>query len=182
MACGWTVAAAVVGRAQMRAALQNFARNPDLRLPRVEARLFPRAARVLWNATALGRIRFMLRCIPVGCPLPDVADHVVKAVAVGWKCRDRRGALVAVKPQVLVRKCSLPSVRHVAAAGRELVAPSEFRAIETAARGKLPLRLSRQILVGPLCIGERIAIGDMHNRMVAEPGDRAAPTVRPPPL
>ena len=51
-------------------------------------------ARIFWYAARLRRIRGMLGGPPVGGPLPDIADHVVDAVAVRRKRRHRRGALL----------------------------------------------------------------------------------------
>ena len=59
------------------------------------------------------------------------------------------------------------------AAGREFIAPGELGAVETAARGKFPFGFGRQILAGPFGVGERIAIGDVHDRMIVEPVDVA---------
>src|SRR6266700_2411834 len=41
------------------------------------------AAWILRNAARLRRVSFMLGGPPIGGPLPDIADHVVDAVAVG---------------------------------------------------------------------------------------------------
>jgi hypothetical protein len=41
-------------------------------------------------------------------------------------------------------KFALPGVRHLLAAGRELVAPSIFGAVKSAARRELPLGLGRK--------------------------------------
>src|SRR5689334_20541960 len=72
--CG-PVAPAVVRRAEMRAALQHLARNADIGLAGVVALLRARPAGILRNAAGLRRIRRMLRRIPIGGPLPHVADH-----------------------------------------------------------------------------------------------------------
>ena len=80
------------------------------------------AARVLRNAASFCGIIRVLRCVSIGSPLPDIADHVMKAVSVGGKGTDRRGALAAIGREVLLREGALPSVRHVLAARRELVA------------------------------------------------------------
>src|SRR3954453_1399762 len=126
------VAAAIVRRAQMRAALQHLTRNPDVGLPRVVAIRLGATARVLWYAARLPCIRLVLWRVPVRRPLPDIADHVVDAIAVGRKCRHRRGALVSVVIVVVERKFTLPGVGPVRAAGRELVAPGELGPVEAA--------------------------------------------------
>src|SRR5450432_4136371 len=75
--------------------------------------------------------------------------------------------------KVLLRKLPLPCVGHMTAAGHELVAPGELGSVKAAARGELPLGFGRQFLAGPGSVGLRIGIGDMHNRMIVEPADRA---------
>ena len=85
MASGWAVAAAVIRCAQMRAAFDDFARDFALRLARVVASLLAPAARVYRNAARLQRIGLVLVGPPISGPLPDVADHVVNAVAVRRK-------------------------------------------------------------------------------------------------
>src|SRR6266849_5955644 len=104
MTRGRTIAAAVIGRAKMRAALKHLARNPDVPLTRVVAGSLVPAARILWNAARLRRVGLMLLRIPIGRPFPDIADHVVQAVAVGRKCGDGRGAFEAVGRKILVRE------------------------------------------------------------------------------
>src|ERR1700682_5450467 len=114
---GRTIAATVVGSAEMRAALKHLAWNPDIRLTRVVARGLGSAARIFRNATRLRRIGFVLLRIPIGRPFPDIADHVVQAVAVSRERGNRRRALESVCAKVLVWKFALPSIGHVLAAG-----------------------------------------------------------------
>ena len=67
-------------------------------------------------------------------PLPDVANHVVKAVGVWLVRSDRAGSDVAVGAGVLIRKRALPNVGpmrgQVAFAARpvQLVAPRKSSA------------------------------------------------------
>src|SRR3982074_3624118 len=138
MAPGRTIAATVVGSAEMRAAFEHLAWNPDVRVTRVVARGLKPAARILRNAARLRRISLVLLRIPIGRPFPDVTDHVVKAVAVGRECSDGRGAFEAVGCKILVREIALPGVRHLLAAGKLVVAPGEFRAVQSAASGEFP--------------------------------------------
>src|SRR6266851_4519927 len=168
MTRGRTIAAAVVGSAEMRAALKHLAWNPDLRPTRVVARGLGPAARILRNATRLRRIGFMLLRIPVGRPFPDIPDHVVDAVAVRREGRDRRGALEAVGAQILVWEFALPGVGHVAAAWRELFAPGVFGVGQSTAGGELPFRFGWKILAGPAREGERVGIGHVYDRMIVE--------------
>jgi len=65
MPCRRPIAATIIGRAQMRPALDHLARNSDVRLTRIVAALFAAAARVFGNAAGFRRIGHMLRRIPV---------------------------------------------------------------------------------------------------------------------
>ena len=84
--------------------------------------------------------------------------------------------------RVLARKFALPGVGHVSAARRELVAPGELGAVEAAARGEFPFGFGRQLLAGPLRVGERIAKRHMHDGMIVEPVDVALRPVGMPPV
>src|SRR5688572_3218666 len=64
------VAAAVVRRAQMRAALDDLARYLDVRQTGIVALVLPAAARIFGDAARLRRIGFVLWRIPVRCPFP----------------------------------------------------------------------------------------------------------------
>src|SRR5437868_5188417 len=102
MARGRAIAAAVVGSAEVRAALKHLAWNPDVRLTRVVARGLGPSTRIFRNAARLRRVSVMLLRIPIGRPFPDIADHVVQAVAVSRERGDRRRALESVCAKVLV--------------------------------------------------------------------------------
>src|SRR5215207_10432081 len=123
MARSRSIASAVVRRAQVRAALDDLARDPDVRRGRVVAAVLAPAARVLRDAAGFRRVAFVLLRVPVGRPFPDIADHVVDAMAVRRERSDRRRALEAVAVRVLPRKLTLPGVGHVTAVRRQLVAP-----------------------------------------------------------
>src|SRR5262249_6968585 len=129
------IASAVVRCAKMRAALQNLARNADVRLTWIKARAFRSSAGVLRNTAGLRCLRLVVRGPPVERPFPDVADHVIEAIAVRRKSRHRRRALKSVFAEVLRRKIPLPGISHVLAVWRQLIAPGELFAIEPAARG-----------------------------------------------
>ena len=182
MARGRAVAAAVVRRAQMRAAFDDLAGDFDLRLARVVAVLLAAAARIFRNAARLRRVGLVLLRKPVGGPFPDIADHVVHAVAVGRKRRYGRRAIKTVLAAVLVREIALPGVGHVLAAGRELVAPGELGAVEAAARGEFPFGFGRQILAGPCGVGQRVGVSDVHDGMIILRVDVALRTVRAAPV
>src|SRR5262245_58825150 len=141
VARGRAVAAAVVRSAEMRAALEHLAGNADVRLAGIVALLLVSAARILWDAARLRRVRLMLGRVPVAGPFPDVADYIADAMAVRRKGGHRRGAVVAVGFEVLVREIALPGVRQVLAVGRELITPGEVGSVEPAARGEFPFRL-----------------------------------------
>src|SRR5215470_10864004 len=167
--CRWPVAAAIIWRAQVRAALQHLAWDADVRLAFIVTALLGRTVRIFRKATGAWRRGLVTRAIPVGGPLPHVSDHVVESIAVGRIRGNRRGACVAVRTRVLVRKFPLPGVGHVPVLRRELIAPGIFRAIESAAGGEFPLRLSRQLLARPARIGLGVPVGDMHHGVVFEP-------------
>src|SRR5215472_3124497 len=84
------------------------------------------------GAAAAGVIADGVPGVPVRRPLPDVADHVVQAVAVGRERADRRGPLVAVVLRVLNGELALPGVGHPAAVRIELISPGELGAVEPA--------------------------------------------------
>jgi hypothetical protein len=115
--------------------------------------------------------------VPIGGPLPDVADHVVNAVSVWRERLYGRWARIAILCSVLSWEFTLPSVGHVLSARRELIAPSIFSIFESTPRGKFPFYLSRQFLARPSRVGNRIRINDMHYRMVIEIVDGAFWTV-----
>src|SRR5262245_10725235 len=86
------VAAAIRRRAEVRTALQHLSGNGDLRDARVIAVLQRAADRVLGSAAGVYGDLIRRRGPPVAGPLPNVADHVGKAVAVRRIVADRRGA------------------------------------------------------------------------------------------
>src|SRR6266850_237446 len=182
MTRGRTIAAAVVGSAEMRAAFKHLAWNPDIRLTRVVTRSLRSAAWILGNAARLRRIGLVLLRIPIGRPFPDVADHVVQAIAVGRKRCHRRCTIEAVRAKVLAWKFALPGVCHVLSAWRLLVAPCEFRAVKSAACGEFPFGLVRQFLPGPFGIGFGVPVGDVDDWVLVEPADVAARSARPAPV
>jgi hypothetical protein len=182
MASGWAVAAAVIRRAQMRAAFDDLAGNLGCRQAGIVTSFQSPSARVVRNAARLRRVGRMLGRPPVGRPFPDIADHVVDAVAVRRKSHHRRGAIEAVLALILVGEIALPGIGHVLATGRELVAPGEIGAVEAAARRKFPLGLGRQILVRPFGVGQRVRISDVDDRMVVQAVDVAFRPVGMPPI
>src|SRR6202035_2884212 len=73
-------------------------------------------------------------------PLPDIAGHVVEAVAVVRKTADRGCSLESLAAEVERREDSAPMIGLRRLVAVILIAPVEPRAIEPAARGELPLR------------------------------------------
>ena len=67
------------------------------------------------------------------------------------------------------------SVRQVAAAVSEFVAPPKLCVLKTATRGDLSLNLGWQRLAGPTGINLSVTVGDMHDgwsssHLIEEPG------------
>ena len=62
----------------------------------------------------------------------------------------------------------MTAIRH------EFIAPRKFGAVESAARREFPFGFGRQFLAGPARIGERVAEGHVHDRMIVEPLEVAA--------
>ena len=109
-----------------------------------------RPPRVADNSAAGRRgLPVIIGAIPVRAPLPNITGHVEKAVPVGWKLTGSRAG-IAVLAGVLIREMALEGIGLILAAGPELAAPRVWLAIQPAARGELPLGLSRKALAGPL--------------------------------
>src|SRR5215471_12630548 len=101
MARSRAITAAIIRRAKVRATLEHLAWNPDLRLAGIVACGLGAAAWIFWNATRFRRVGFVAARPPIGCPFPDVPDHVVGAIAVRRKGGHGRRALIAVGRKVL---------------------------------------------------------------------------------
>ena len=170
---GRPVAAAIVRRTQVGAAFEHFARNPDLGLRGVVARIFGAATRIVGNAAGFLPFGGMARVVPVRGPLPYVADHVVAVRIRSAERRRPERPLVSVAAEVLPRKLALPGIGHMPALAVEFVTPGVVRAVETPTGGELPLRFRRQFLARPLCVCLDIAIRDVYGRVVFQTLDRA---------
>jgi hypothetical protein len=48
---------------------------------------------------------------PIVCPFPDIAGHVVEAIAIGWKTRNWGRPSVAILLFILEWKLALPGIR-----------------------------------------------------------------------
>src|SRR5271166_1710309 len=117
------------------------------------------ALRVSRDVAVLGKLFEIIGAIPVAAPLPDVASHVVEAVAIRGKrfhWRDTREAILA---GILDREYSLVGVRHEFAARLELITPRIELPAQASARSKLPLGFRRQSLARPLRVGRGIGVG-----------------------
>src|SRR5208337_4808579 len=81
-----------------------------------------RSTRVATNIFA-SSLNVAISPIPVAAPLPDVAGHVVQAVAIRREGAHRRSAYKSIFARILDREYSLVGVRHVFAARLEFVTP-----------------------------------------------------------
>src|SRR5262249_51744886 len=146
---GRTIARAIIGCAQKRAALDDAA----WRLTAGQGQLLQfGSARI---SRCLARVT---RPIPIARPFPDIADHVAEAVTVGLEAANRRRPGVAVLIGVVDGKDALPGVGDRLAFAIEGTRPIVL-AVATAARGEFPLRLGRELAPAPARIGERILVG-----------------------
>ncbi len=102
--------------------------------------------------------------IPVGRPLPHVAGHVVQAVGIRCKARDRRGAGKAILRLIAMRELALVDVGVMDTSGRELIPPRVETARASASRRELPLGLGRQTPARPCGIRLGIRVRHMHDR------------------
>src|SRR5882757_3423165 len=143
-------------------------RNPTWLVDVSTASACRAAGRVFRNAAGLRCIGFVLLRVPVAGPFPDVANHVVNAVAVRRKRGNRRRALEAVVVQILSGKFALPCVGLVLAAGHEFLAPGILRAVQPATRSELPFCFGRQIFANPTRVSDRIRERHVHHRMMVE--------------
>src|SRR5215471_19127563 len=116
------VPAAVIGRAQVGAALGHLARDVGSGPGGLDTRGRGHP-RIAWHAARGARIGRMPGCEVVTGPFPDVTDHVMKPPAIGRVGTDGGGSLIAIGEQVLPRELALPGVGHHRPAGRELIPP-----------------------------------------------------------
>src|SRR6266567_9614710 len=111
-------------------------------------------------------MRVIVGQIPIGAPLPDIACHIIKAVAV-WRERGHwRGPSEAVFQGVLCREAALPGVGFPFAAGLLFLAPNVGLSLQAAARGEFPFRFGWQPLVCPAAISYSIVPGHVDDRML----------------
>src|SRR5262249_37492753 len=115
----------------------------------------------------------MTRLIPVARQLPHIANHVEEAVAVRREAAYRRGARIAVLFGVVDWKDALPRIGNGLAVLVVGLAPI-LTVIFAAARGIFPLRFGWKFTAEPVCIRERIFVGDMHHGIILFALDRRA--------
>src|SRR3984957_17782254 len=135
LAGGRAVAQAVVRSAEVRAALDDAARDVRAGLVGGEA-VFGRGDPRVPRHTA-GAVRGR-RGVEVAGPFPDVPGHVVEAEGVGREAADGGGAVAARRLQVLPGELALPGVGHRLFPRGGVVAPGVGGAVEAAAGGALP--------------------------------------------
>src|ERR1700730_14470787 len=163
---GRSIAGAVVGSAQKRAALD----DPAWGLTAGQGQVLQ------FGSSGIDRcIARVTRPIPVARPLPDIADHVIEAVAIGLEAADRRGPGVAVLIGVVDGEDTLPGIGDGLPLGIERARPVAL-AVATAACGEFPLRLGRKLAPAPARVGKRILVGDMHERMIVLARNRTSGT------
>src|SRR6266404_2831771 len=75
------------------------------------------------QATPFGELRIIVWPVPIAAPFPNVAGHVVKAVTIGGKFRDRCDPGVAIFASVFHREFALPGVGHPFSVWMKIVAP-----------------------------------------------------------
>src|SRR2546430_5270988 len=141
------MAGAVRVAAKVRPAPQNFFRNA--RFVRIEA--FSRAFGILRRTAGV-----VVRPIPIVAPLPNVASHVIKPVAVGRETGNRRGSAETIGLSVFIWETALPDVRLPSSVGRLRLAPNVGVAIQATPRSIFPFRFGRQSVGRSPGVGQRV--------------------------
>src|SRR6266699_3962272 len=111
-------------------------------------------------------MRVIVGQIPIGAPLPDVACHIIKAVAVMRERGHWRGSSETVFQGVLCREAALPDVGLPFAAGLLVLAPNVGLSLQAAARGEFPFRFGWQPLALPVAISYSIVPGHVDDWML----------------
>src|SRR5215468_3198559 len=112
----------------MRPALHDFPRDLDIRHMGIETLVSFSAFGIEARAA---RLRYLLvLLVPIRCPLPHVAGHLVETIAIGWKTSHRRSAFEPVFFKILPGEFTLPGVGHVLAIRCKRIAPDEFCSVQ----------------------------------------------------
>src|SRR5271170_4588958 len=122
--------------------------------------------RIASNSAGCDELLVIVGTIPVACPLPYVAGHVVKAIRICRELRNWSQACEAVGAGVLIGEVSLMGIGHPFSVGAKVVSPDEGLAGLAATRGEFPLRFGGQPLARPFCVGQCIFVRDLHDGVV----------------
>jgi hypothetical protein len=104
------------------------------------------------ESTRQSKFLVVVGTIPVACPLPDIAGHVIQAVRIGRVMRYRGDSDESILSCIGVGEMSLMGVGHPFSARTELVSPDEWLAGTASSGGKFPLRFGWQSFSDPFCI------------------------------
>ena len=124
-----------------------------------------RADGIAADLTALGALGKGIGSIDVAAPVPDIAAHVVKPVAVRGKGTDRRSSCESVRGVIAVWKSPVQRFSMKRPHGRSSLPPI---------RRKFPFCLRGKALLGPRIIGIRILPSDVDHRMIFTTRNAAA--------
>ena len=113
-----------------------------------------------------GRDFIEVRVIPVLAHFPDVAGHVVEAIAVRREAGDGCDALEAIDAGVVGRECALPVVALVFPIGALFFAPDVRHIFQPAARREFPFSFGGQALTGPSCERMHVIPGEAEDGVV----------------
>src|SRR5215467_3526101 len=108
------------------------------------------AMRVARNTAAGSELPIVVRTIPVACPLPHIAGHIIEAIGIRREFRHRRNAYIAIIASIFIGEMPLMRISHPLAMRPEIIPPHEWLSGKTAACGELPLGFSWQSLACPL--------------------------------
>ena len=117
------------------------------------------------DAAGFRELLIIIRAIPIAAPFPNVAGHVVKAIAVRRELRDRRDTDEAIFACILNRKLSLVVLAIHLPSGLNSSPHDVGLPRQTSARREFKFRFGWQTFARPLRIRFRIGISDLHDRI-----------------
>ena len=165
MTCGRAISAAIIRRTQMRAALKHLARNLDLGHAGVVARVLrpPRGFSGIQQAFGTSA-----SCLPTTnrWSIPTRCRSCRRRHSHSAKCGHRRGALVAIKPKILMWEHALPGVRHLChqASTRP---PTRTRRLRAHRALRIPIQLRSANPCRPISHKPQgVLIGDVNDGMI----------------